>query len=310
MTRNFLLSVIVPVYNEEKNVDPLFKRLLPLVKSYEHEIIFVDDGSKDKTIKVIKEKAKTNSNIKLIVFQRNFGHQQALSAGYQIAKGDCVISLDADLQDPPEIIPQMMEKWQKGAKIIYAKREKREVDGFFKKQTARFFYKLVNFLSDTPIPEDIGDYRLLDRQVVDFLNQLPEKSRFLRGLVAWGGFPADYVYFEREKRFAGTTHYTLSKMVNFAMEGITSFSIKPLRLASYMGFITAFVGFLGIIYAVLGKILLPSYWVTGWTAIFVGIMFMGGIQLLTVGIIGEYIGKVYQEIQGRPQFLIKEKVNL
>jgi len=310
MAKDFLLSVIVPVFNEEKNIDPLLKRLLPSVKNYQYEIIFIDDGSKDETVRIVKEKARTNKDIKLISFLRNFGHQQALTAGYKFACGDCVVSLDSDLQDPPEIIPEMIEKWQKGAKIVYAKREKREVDGFFKKQTARFFYKLVNFLSDTPIPEDIGDYRLLDRQVINFLNQLPERSRFLRGLVAWGGFPADHVYFEREKRFAGTTHYTLSKMVNFAMEGITSFSIKPLRLASYLGFITAFVGFLGIIYAVLGKILLPSYWVTGWTAIFVGIMFMGGIQLLTVGIIGEYMGKIYQEVQGRPRFLIKEKVNL
>jgi len=310
MSDDSLVSVIIPVFNEEKNINPLLKRLLPVIKNYQHEIIFIDDGSKDNTNKLIKEKTKINKNIKLITFLRNFGHQHALTAGYQYARGDCVISLDADLQDPPEIIPQMVEKWEKGAKIVYAKREKREVDSFFKKQTARLFYKLINFLSDNPIPEEIGDYRLLDKQVVEFLNQLPERSRFLRGLVAWGGFPADYVYFSREKRFAGETHYTVSKMLNFALEGITSFSIKPLRLASYLGFVSAFVGFCGIIYAVLGKLLLPSHWVTGWTAIFVGIMFMGGIQLLTVGIIGEYLGKVYQEVQGRPKFLVKEKVNL
>jgi len=307
--KEFLLTVVIPVYNEEKNIDPLLKRLLPIVKNYNYEIIFVNDGSKDNTVEVIKKKAKDNKNIKLASFLRNFGHQQALSAGYQFAKGDCVISLDADLQDPPEIIPKMIGKWEKGMKIVYAKREKREVDGFFKKQTALIFYKIINFLSDSPIPDNIGDFRLLDKEVVNFLNQLPERSRFLRGLVAWGGYTADYVYFSREKRFAGETHYTLSKMLNFAMEGIISFSIKPLRIASFLGFASAFVGFLGIIYAILGK-LFTSYWVTGWTAIFVGIMFMGGIQLLTVGLIGEYLGKVYQEVQGRPGFLIKEKINL
>jgi len=307
---NFLLSIIIPVYNEEKNIEPLLKRLLPVLKNYRHEIIFVDDGSKDLTGKVLKKRSESNKNIKIIVFQRNFGHQQALTAGYQHALGDCIISLDADLQDPPEIIPEMITKWENGVKIVYAKRSKREVDSFFKKETAMIFYKLMNFLSDTPIPDNIGDYRLLDKEVVGFLNQLPERSRFLRGLVAWGGFREDYVYFEREKRYAGETHYTLSKMLNFALEGITTFSVKPLSLASYLGFITAFIGLLGIIYAIIGKFILPSQWVTGWTAIFVGIMFMGGIQLLTVGIIGEYIGKIYQEIQGRPRFLIKEKVNL
>jgi len=309
--QNFLLSILIPVYNEEKNIEPLLKRLLPTINKYEHEIIFIDDGSKDKTAQLIKEKIKNNKNIKLVSFQRNFGHQQALTAGYQLAQGDCVISLDADLQDPPEIIPSMIEKWQKGAEIVYAKRNKREFDTFFKRQTAKLFYQLINFLSDTAIPENIGDYRLLDRKVVDFLNHLPERARFLRGLVAWGGFKEDYVYFEREKRASGQTHYTLSKMFNLAIDGITSFSIKPLRLAVYLGFLTGIFGFLGIIYALYRRLFLPhDYWVTGWTAIFVAIMFMGGIQLLTVGIIGEYIGKIYQEIQNRPKFLIKEKINL
>lgn len=311
MIKNFLVSIIIPVFNEEKNIAPLLKRLLPAVKNYQYEIIFIDDGSKDKTVAIIREKSKTNQNIKLISFLRNFGHQQALTAGYQFAKGDCVISLDADLQDPPEIIPQMIDKWETGTKIVYAKRKKREVDSFFKKQTALLFYKLINFLSDNPIPEDIGDYRLLDQVVVEFLNQLPERSRFLRGLVAWGGFSTDYIYFAREKRFAGETHYTFSKMLNFALEGITSFSIKPLRLAVYFGFITGILGFLGIGYAIYRRLFLPhQYWVTGWTALFVAVMFLGGIQLITIGIIGEYIGKIYQEVQKRPRFIVKEKINI
>jgi len=308
--QTFLFSIIVPVFNEEKNISPLLARLVPLLAQYNYEIIFVDDGSKDKTALEISKAIEKNNHIKYVGFYRNFGHQMALTCGYRISKGDCVVSIDADLQDPPEIIHEMVEKWKAGAKVVYAKRKTREVDSLFKKKTAAFFYRFINFMSETPIPEEVGDYRLLDREIVQFLNNLPEESRFLRGLVAWGGYPAEYVYFKREKRHAGETHYTFSKMLNFAMEGIISFSTKPLRLASYLGFVSAGVGFLGILYAVLGRILLPSYWVTGWTALFVGIMFVGGVQLLTIGIIGEYISRIYKEIQKRPQYLIKETKNI
>ena len=311
---NFLLSIIIPAYNEAHNIKPLIERLFPVVKDYNHEVIFIDDGSKDESVKFIKKIAKENHKVKLIAFLRNFGHQMALSAGYEKAKGNCVVSLDADLQDPPEIIHEMVKKWQTGAKIVYARRGKREVDGLIKRTTASLFYRFINFLSDTPIPEEVGDFRLLDRQVVDFLKLLPERSRFLRGLVAWAGFPEDYVYFTREKRLSGRTHYSLSKMVNFALEGIISFSIRPLRMASYLGFSAATIGFIGIIYAIIGKFFRPSFfphdWVTGWTGLFVGIMFLGGIQLITIGIIGEYVGKIYQELQRRPRYLIKEEINL
>jgi len=310
MPGNPFISIIVPVYNEEKNVHPLLDRLIPVMKQYDHEIIFVDDGSKDGTAAAIKKYAERDNSVKLMSFYRNFGHQMALTAGYEAAKGACVITMDSDLQDPPEIIPEMVKKWQEGSRVVYARREKRDVDSFFKKKTASFFYQLINMLSDTPIPEEVGDFRLIDREVVDFLNRLPERSRFLRGLVAWGGYPAQFVFFRREKRHAGETHYTITKMLNFALDGITTFSIKPLRIASYVGFLAATFGFLGIIYALVGKIFLPSYWVTGWTALFVGIMFLGGVQLITIGIIGEYIGKIYQEVQSRPQYLIREKINL
>jgi len=307
---NFLLSIVIPVFNEKDNIQPLLKRLLPIISHFQYELIFVDDGSIDPTPKLIKEEAKTNQKIKLISFQRNFGHQMALTAGYQKAQGNCVITLDSDLQDPPEIIKDMILKWQQGAKIVYAQRKKREVDSFLKKTTAQIFYKFINFLSDTRIPDDVGDFRLLDRTVVDFINNLHEQSRFLRGLVAWGGFPAQYVFFDREKRHSGETHYPFSKMLNFALEGIVSFSTKPLRLASYLGFLTGFIGFLGIVYAIIGKLFFTGYLVSGWTAIFVGIMFLGGVQLITIGIIGEYIGKIYQEVQRKPPFLIKETINL
>lgn len=307
---DFLLSIVIPVFNEKDNIRPLLESLLPIIESYSFEILFVNDGSRDGTDTVIQEIAQKNKNIKLLSFNRNFGHQIALMAGYSFAKGDAVISMDADLQDPPSAIPQMIEKWQQGAKIVYAKRKKRDVDSVFKKKTAEIFYRFMNMLSDIKIPENVGDFRLLDRSAVDYLKTLPEHAPFLRGLVAWGGYSEDYVYFDREERHAGKTHYSISKMVNFALDGITSFSVKPLRLATYMGFTAGSFGFLGIIYAVIGKFFLPIPWVTGWTGIFVGIMFIGGVQLITIGIIGEYISKIYLEVLRRPHFILKEKINI
>ena len=307
---NFLVSIIIPVFNEEQNIEPLIKRLLPILKDLSHEIIFVDDGSTDKTTSIVKKQSDKNKNIKLISFYRNFGHQMALVAGYEVAHGDCVITIDADLQDPPEIIPQMIEKWQTGAKIVYAKRNERQGENFFKKFTAAIFYQLINVLSDTPIPQEVGDFRLLDKQVVEYLNNLRERPSFLRGLVAWGGFPTEFVYFKRDKRFSGETHYGFFKMLNFALEGITSFSVKPLRIATYFGFTSGIFGFLGIIYELIRKAISPQSFVIGWAGLFTAIMFIGGIQLITIGIIGEYIGKIYQEVQKRPKYIIKEKRNL
>lgn len=308
--KDFLLSIIIPVYNEENNIETLLTTILPILSAYKHEIIFVNDGSKDKTAAVIKQYAKENKHIKLVTFNRNFGHQMALIAGYNLSAGDAVITMDADMQDPPEIIPEMVDLWKQGTDIVYAKRKKREVDGFFKRLSAEWFYSFMNLLSDSRIPENVGDYRLLDKKVVDFLSSLPEHSPFLRGLVAWSGFKDGYVYFERAKRHSGTTHYSLTKMINFALDGITSFSAKPLRMASYLGFFTATIGFAGMLYAIIGKLFLPIPWVTGWTGLFVAIMFFGGVQLITIGIIGEYIGKIYIEVLNRPHYIIKEKVNV
>ena len=304
------LSIVIPVFNEENNIIPLLEKLVPVVSKYDYEIIFVNDGSRDQTVNVIKTSAKNNKRIKLLSFNRNFGHQIALVAGYEIASGDAIVSMDADLQDPPSVIPEMIKKWENGAKIIYGKRQKRDVDSIFKKRTAEFFYRFINSLSDSNIPENVGDFRLIDREVVGFLTSLSEHAPFLRGLVAWSGFPEDFVYFERAKRNSGKTHYSVSKMLNFALDGITSFSVKPLRMATYMGFLTASFGFLGILYAIIGKFFLPIPWVTGWTGLFVGVMFIGGVQLITIGIIGEYISKIYIEVLNRPHYLIKEKINI
>ncbi|MCL4363794.1 glycosyltransferase family 2 protein [Patescibacteria group bacterium] len=305
-----LITVVVPVYNEEQNIKPLLDRLLPVVKKYQYEVIFVDDGSTDKTAGVVKKYSAKNPALKLISFYRNFGHQMALFAGYESATGSAIVTIDADLQDPPEIIDEMVKKWQSGAKIVYAKRRERQGESFFKLGTATFFYKLINFLSDTPIPNEVGDFRLLDKTVVNYLKNLKEKPDFLRGLVAWPGFPTQYVFFKRDKRFSGDTHYGFFKMLNFAIEGIMSFSTKPLRLATYFGFLSAGLGFIGLLYEVVKRILYPETFVTGWIGIFVAVMFLGGIQLMTIGIIGEYIGKIYKEIQNRPNYLIKEKINL
>lgn len=309
MAKNGLISVVIPVYNEEDNISPLVEQVGYVLDRREFELIFVNDGSVDKTEEIIKKISRSDNHVKLISFVRNFGHQTALTAGYHAAKGACVISMDADLQDTPELIEKMLKEWQRGAKIVYAKRISRD-DSMFKRLTAYLFYRLINMLSDTPIPPEVGDFRLLDREVVNLLNKMPEKSRFLRGLVAWGGYPSAYIPFSRKKRRSGQTHYPLSKMLNFALDGIVSFSTKPLKIASYLGFITSILGFAGILYALYRRYFLPhEYWVTGWTALFVAIMFFGGIQLLTIGIIGEYIGKIYREVQGRPTFLVKEKVN-
>jgi dolichol-phosphate mannosyltransferase len=307
----FSLSVIIPVFNEENNISPLLERLKKVIKKYQYEIIFVSDGSTDKTEEIIKNFSQKDKNIKLISFTRNFGHQMALFAGYQNSKGDAVVSLDADLQDPPELIDQMIEKWKNGAKIVYAKREERKGESFFKKITASFFYQVINFFSDVPIPKEVGDFRLIDKQVVDYLKNLKEKPEFLRGIVAWPNFKTDYVFFQREKRFSGKTHYPLSKMINFALQGLTSFSTKPLRLSTYLGFITSLGAVLTIIFKSIQHFVFhQGDWLPGWASLFFSIVFLGGVQLIMIGIIGEYLGKIYKEIQNRPNYIIKEKVNL
>lgn len=310
MEHNFLLSVIIPVYNESGNIKALLARLMPTVEKYKYEILFVNDGSADNTVPEIKAECKKNPAIKLISFTRNFGHQNALSAGYQYVKGHCVVTIDADLQDPPELIDKMISAWQKGFEIVYAHRRSRDKDSIFKRSTAWFFYWLINQVSELTIPTDVGDYRLLDRSVVQFLNGLPEYARFLRGLVAWSGYQTAYVDFDRSLRHSGNTHYPFRKMLSFAVTGITAFSTKPLRVVIYFGFLTATVGFLGMAYAFLLRLMPHQYWVTGWTAIFVSITFFSGVQIFILGVIGEYIGRIFTQVQGRPLYLVKEMVNV
>jgi dolichol-phosphate mannosyltransferase len=307
--KDFLLSIIIPAYNEEGNIQPLLDRLIPVVSKYNYEVIFINDASKDNTEEEIRSAISKDKNIKLLTFIRNFHHQVAITAGYKHAQGDAVVTIDADLQDPPELIEDMVQAWLKGSDVVYAQRTIRK-ESFFKTFTAFTFYRLIDLLSDTTIPQNVGDFRLVDRKVVDMLNAMPEKARFIRGLVAWGGFKTSYVRFERHQRTVGQTNYPFKKMLSFALDGIVSFSIKPLRFATYMGFAAASMGIVGIMYAVYRRLFLPhEYWIEGWTAMFVGVMFFGGVQLLTIGIIGEYIGRIYTQLQNRPDYLIKEKIN-
>lgn len=308
---NFFLSVVIPVYNEAGNIKALLARLMPIVEKYRYEILFVNDGSTDNTVSDIKVECAKSPSIKLLSFSRNFGHQNALSAGYHYAKGDCVITIDADLQDPPELIDKMISVWQKGFEIVYAHRRSRKTDSIFKKSTAWLFYWFINQVSEVTIPTDVGDYRLLDRSVVEFLNGLPEYARFLRGLVAWSGYKTTYVDFDRDTRHSGNTHYPFRKMLSFAVTGITAFSTRPLRVVVYFGFLTATVGLMGMLYAFIRRFLLPhEYWVTGWTAIFVSITFFAGVQIFILGVIGEYIGRIFTQVQGRPLYLVKETINI
>lgn len=302
------ISVIIPVFNEEAIIDEIYKRLsttlAPLAINY--ELVFVDDGSKDRTLEKISALAEKYNTVKYISFSRNFGHQVALTAGLEHVTGEAVVIIDGDLQDPPELIPEMYAKYKEGYKVIYAKRKKRKGDSFFKKMTAKLFYRLLKKLTSFDIPLDTGDFRLIDKAVVEALKQMPEQNKFYRGQIAWLGFKQSYVEFERQERFAGETGYPFSKMLKFALDGITAFSDKPLRLVTYIGFFISFLAFLIILYALYSYFILHRA-IVGWTSLIISTMFIGGIQLFAIGIIGEYISRLNNNTRNRPLYVVKEK---
>jgi dolichol-phosphate mannosyltransferase len=302
-----LLSVIVPLFNEEEIVATTYSRLEDVLRDVEHELIFVNDGSKDRTEEILEELIPENSANRIVSFSRNFGHQAAFSAGMANATGDAVVIIDGDLQDPPELILEMLEKWREGFQVIYAQRKKREGETFFKKFTAKAFYRLLNTFTSVNIPVDTGDYRLMDRVVVDQINNLPERSRFLRGLVCWVGYKQTGVQYDRAERSAGESKYPISKMLRLAMDGITSFSSSPLKLSLIVGFIATGVGFLAGLWALVSKFLYPESTDPGWTSLMITVIFIGGIQLITIGILGEYIGRIYDEVKQRPLYILKKK---
>ena len=306
------ISVIVPMYYEEEVAEECYKRLtacLQKLTDYTYEIIIIDDGSKDKTLEILENIASKDDKVKVISFSRNFGHQAAVTAGLKHVSGDAIIIIDADLQDPPELIPQMIQLWEQGNEIIYAKRKKRKGESPFKLLSAKLFYQILNALSDTEIPKDTGDFRLVDRKVVDTINNMPEHNKFLRGLFSWVGYKQIPFEYEREERFAGKTKYPLRKMLKLASDGIISFSTKPLKLVGLLGFISIVISILILIYALLSYFLKLNQLSAGWTSLMVAITFFAGVQLLSIWIMSEYIGRIYDETKQRPQFIINKKIN-
>lgn len=307
-----LLSVVIPCYNEEAVIVETTKRLQAFcseLDGLEVELIFVDDGSRDRTREILKQLANEDPRIKLIGFARNFGHQMAVTAGIDAAAGDAVVVIDADLQDPPEVIHQMVVKWREGYDVVYGTRTERPGESAFKLVTARGFYRLLNRLSDIPIPLDTGDFRLMSRKVIETLKSMPERDRFLRGMVSWVGFKQTALPYRRAERFAGESKYPLPKMLRFATDGILSFSTKPLQLSIGLGLISSALAFIGIVYALVVRIFTDS-WVEGWAGLFIAVLFLGGIELITVGILGEYVGRIYNEVKRRPLYVIGETAGL
>lgn len=310
MGEGFLISVVIPVYYEEEVVEACYRELrqVMLRNKWHYELIFVNDGSKDRTLPLLKNIAQQDQGVKIIDFARNFGHQVAVTAGVFESTGDVTVIIDADLQDPPCVIEQMVSKWKEGYDVVYAKRKCRKGETFFKKVTAKAFYRLLAYMSEIDIPTDTGDFRLMDKKVVDAFRAMPEHNRFVRGMVSWIGFEQTFVTYERDERLAGETKYPLKKMLHFAADGIISFSTKPLKVMRTMGFMTVVLAFLLLLHSLISKFLWHSA-TTGWTSLMVAITFFSGVQLFSIGILGEYIGRIYDETRNRPLYLIKEKVN-
>ena len=307
------ISVVIPMYFEEEVVNECYNRtksVLEGLEKYEYEIIFVNDGSQDKTLEMLEEIAKDNKNVKVISFSRNFGHQAAVTCGLKYTTGDAVAIMDADMQDPPEVILDMIKLWEDGNEVIYAKRKTRKGETRFKLFTAKMFYKVLNGLSDVEIPKDTGDFRLADKKVIDVINSLPEHNKFLRGLFSWVGFKQIPFEYERKERFAGKTKYPLKKMLKLASDGITSFSTKPLKVLGALGIMSIIVSIILLIYAIISYVFRLNSLTPGWTSLMVTITFLGGMQLLSIWLISEYIGKIYDESKGRPEYIIDKTINI
>lgn len=303
------LSVVVPCYNEELVIGATYDRLSAVLASIapDFEIIFVDDGSSDRTAELLRDIQVSSARTKVLRLSRNFGHQIAVSAGIEYARGRAVVLIDADLQDPPEVIAEMIAKWREGFHVVYGQRLGRAGETRFKLVTARVFYRLINRLSEVPIPLDTGDFRLMDRSVVDALIRMPERHRMLRAMTSWVGFRQIALPYERAERLAGETKYPLAKMLSFAVDGIVSFSAVPLKLVTIVGLAFSTLAMFGILYALILR-LWTDNWVPGWTILFIAVMLIGGLQFLFLGVMGEYIGRIYSEAKGRPLYFILEEL--
>jgi dolichol-phosphate mannosyltransferase len=300
------LSIVIPIFNEEMNLVPLNERiqnaLLPL--GLAHEIIYVNDGSKDASLGIIRGLSESNPSIKYIDFSRNFGHQIAITAGLEYARGSRIIIMDGDGQDPPELIPQLYAKSLEGFEVVYAKRKKRKGESWLKKITAKLFYRFLANITNIEIPLDTGDFRLIHQKVQRVLKNMPEQHKYLRGQIAWIGFNATSVEYDREERMGGNTKFTYSKMMRFATDGISSFSNWPLKVATMLGFAVSAIAFLLIVYSLYQKFF--GYTEVGWTSLHISVLFLGGVQLLGIGILGEYLGRVSENVKNRPTYIVKD----
>lgn len=301
------LSVVAPVFNEEAILHELYRRLSAVLDGagLDWELVLINDGSRDRSLEIMRELNAADPRVKVVSFARNFGHQVAITAGADYAQGEAVCIIDADLQDPPEVILDLLAKWREGYEVIYAVRSEREGETWFKEFTAKAFYRIIYRITDINIPMDTGDFRLMDRKVVEALRTMREKHRFMRGMSVWVGFKQTGVYYKRAARFAGETKYPLKKMLKFALDGITSFSYFPLQLATYVGFVAAALAILGAIIAIILR-LTGSHELLGQATTLVAVLFLGGVQLISLGIIGEYLGRIYDEVKGRPLYIVGE----
>lgn len=305
-----LLSVIIPCYNEDAVLRATHERLTKVMDQLpdlDYELVFVNDGSRDQTQLMLAQLHLHDPRVRVLLLSRNFGHQIAVTAGLEEARGDAVVIIDADLQDPPEVIPEMVNLWREGNDVVYGIRLEREGESKFKLWTAKVFYRVINRLSETKMPLDAGDFRLLDRKVVEVLKTMPERARFLRGMVSWAGFRQVSLPYARAARHAGDSKYPLAKMIHFAMDGIISFSLVPLKLAIWTGFLAIWIAVAGIIVAVIDRVMDKNL-TRGWASLFVAVLFMGGVQLVSLGIIGEYLGRIYTEVKRRPLYVVQERL--
>ncbi len=303
-------SLVIPIYNEENTLPELYRRLWGVmdVMDGEAEVILVNDGSGDRSLQLIREFHQKDSRICYLSFARNFGHQTAVTAGLNFARGEVVIVLDGDLQDPPELIPDLIAKWREGYQVVYAQRTQRRQESWLKRSTAFVFYRLLRRLANVDIPSDTGDFCLMDRCVVDILNKMPERDRYIRGLRAWIGFEQTAIKFQRDPRFAGEVKYTFAKSFALAIDGLVSFSKVPLRLATYVGLFAACVSILMAVLVFYWRIFYPNSPLTGMAIIIMAVFFLGAVQLVSIGILGEYIGRIYEEVKGRPLYTLAEVV--
>ncbi|HEY9803671.1 MAG TPA: glycosyltransferase family 2 protein [Leptolyngbyaceae cyanobacterium] len=301
-------SFIVPIYNEEETIEEMYRRISQVMNQMDGsvELCLVNDGSRDRSLKMMRELHQQDPRVVYLSLARNFGHQIAVTAGLNHVRGQVVVILDADLQDPPELIMEMVELWQQGYHIVYAQRIKRRQEGWFKRFTAYAFYRILKRLADVDIPTDTGDFCLLDRQVVDVLNAMPERNRYIRGLRSWVGFNQTAIRFERDPRFAGDVKYTFRKSFALAINGIVSFSKVPLRMSTYLGMLAAVVSLLMCLLVLYWRIFTPHSPLTGITIILIAIFFLGAVQLVSIGILGEYIGRIYEEVKQRPLYTLSE----